>query len=111
VPITWDDFEKIDMRVGIVTDVKPFPEARRPAYRVWIDFGGTLGIKRSSAQITERYRPESLIGRQVVAVVNFPPKQIGPFVSEVLMLGAYAETGEVILLAPDSPVAPGSKIG
>ena len=93
-----------------MTDAREFPEARRPAYRLWIDFG-SLGIKRSSAQITRHYRVEELIGRRVVAVVNFPPKQIGPFVSEVLVLGAYDEAGEVILLHPDKPVAPGSKIG
>jgi tRNA-binding protein len=110
VTISWQDFEKVDMRVGVVTDAKEFPEARRPALRLWIDFG-SLGTKRSSAQITAHYRPADLIGRRVVAVVNFPPKQIGPFVSEVLVLGAYNETGEVILLNPDQPVAPGSKIG
>ncbi|OLC17301.1 MAG: tRNA-binding protein [Candidatus Rokubacteria bacterium 13_1_40CM_69_27] len=98
------------MRVGVVTDVREFPEARRPAYRLWIDFG-SLGVKRSSAQITRHYRPEDLIGRRVVAVVNFPPKPIGPFVSEVLVLGAYDEVGEVILLHPDAPVAPGARIG
>jgi tRNA-binding protein len=110
VTISWQDFEKVDMRVGVVTDAKEFPEARRPAIRLWIDFG-SLGTKRSSAQITAHYRPAELIGRRVVAVVNFPPKQIGPFVSEVLVLGAYNEAGEVILLNPDQPVAPGSKIG
>jgi tRNA-binding protein len=110
VTISWQDFEKVDMRVGVVTDAKEFPEARRPALRLWIDFG-SLGTKRSSAQITAHYRPADLIGRRVVAVVNFPPKQIGPFVSEVLVLGAYNEAGEVILLNPDQPVAPGSKIG
>ena len=98
------------MRVGVVTDAQEFPEARRPAYRLWIDFG-PLGVKRSSAQLTHRYRPADLIGRHVVAVVNFPPKQIGPFVSEVLVLGAYDEAGAVILLRPDDSVAPGSKIG
>ena len=108
--ISWQDFEKVDMRVGVVTDAKEFPEARRPAIRLWIDFG-PLGTKRSSAQITANYRPAELIGRRVVAVVNFPPKQIGPFLSEVLVLGAYNEAGEVILLNPDQPVAPGSKIG
>lgn len=108
--ISWADFEKVDIRVGIVADAQEFPEARRPAYRLWVDFG-PLGVKRSSAQITDRYRPSDLIGRQVVAVVNFPPKRIGPFVSEVLVLGAYNEAGEVILLRPDAPVAPGSKIG
>ena len=108
--IAWPDFEKVDMRVGVVTGAEEFPEARRPAYRLWIDFG-PLGVKRASAQITDHYRPSELIGRHVVAVVNFPPKQIGPFVSEVLVLGAYTEAGEVILLHPDKPVAPGSKIG
>ena len=108
--ISWADFEQMDMRVGVVTDAKEFSEARRPAYRLWIDFG-PLGIKRSSAQVTSHYRPADLIGRHVIAVVNFPPKQIGPFVSEVLVLGAYDEAGEVILLHPDKPVAPGSKIG
>lgn len=98
------------MRVGVVTDARDFPEARRPAYRLWIDFG-PLGVKRSSAQITRHYRLEDLVGRPVVAVVNFPPKQIGPFVSEVLVLGAYDEAGEVILLHPDGPVAPGARIG
>jgi tRNA-binding protein len=110
VTLTWPEFEAVDMRVGIVTDAKDFPEARRPAYRLWIDFG-PLGIKRSSAQITEHYRPETLVGRRVVAVVNFAPKQIGPFVSEVLVLGAYNEAGEVILLQPDRPLAPGSRVG
>ena len=98
------------MRVGVVTDAREFPEARSPAYRLWVDFG-PLGVKRSSAQIIHHYRPADLIGRHVIAVVNFPPKRIGPFVSEVLVLGAYDEAGEVILLRPDTPVAPGSKIG
>lgn len=108
--IAWPDFEKVDMRVGVITDAQPFPEARRPALKLWIDFG-PLGTKRSSAQITERYRPEDLVGRRIVAVVNFPPKQIGPFVSEVLVLGAYNETNEVILLRPDADVAPGCRVG
>jgi tRNA-binding protein len=108
--ITWGDFERVDMRVGVITDAQPFPEARKPAFRLWIDFGA-LGIKRSSAQITDHYVPADLIGRRVIAVVNFPPKQIGPFVSEVLVLGAYGERGEVILLRPDFDVPPGSKIG
>ena len=107
--IAWADFELVDMRVGIVVDAQPFPEARRPALKLWIDFG-PLGVKRSSAQITERYAPAELVGRRVVAVVNFPPKQIGPFVSEVLVLGAYDEAGHVILLRPDFEVSPGSKI-
>ena len=108
--ITWGDFEKVDMRVGVVVDAREFPEARRPAYTLTIDFG-PLGMKRSSAQITHHYRPADLVGRHVVAVVNFPPKQIGPFVSEVLVLGAYNDAGEVILLHPDQAVTPGSKIG
>jgi tRNA-binding protein len=108
--ITFPDFEKVDMRVGMIVDAQEFPEARRPAYKLWIDFG-PLGVKRSSAQITRHYRTAELVGRQVVAVVNFPPKHIGPFVSEVLVLGAYDEAGEVILLHPDHAVSPGSKIG
>lgn len=108
--ITWSDFEKVDLRVGVVTDAQPFPAAHRPAYRLSIDFG-PLGSKRSSAQITERYTPAELIGRRVIAVVNFPPKRIGPFLSEVLVLGAYTETGEVVLLRPDVDVTPGSRIG
>ena len=108
--IGWDDFAKVDMRVGVVVDAREFPEARRPAIKLWVDFG-PLGVKRSSAQITERYALADLLGRRVVAVVNFPPKQIGPFVSEVLVLGAYDEAGHVILLRPDSDVTPGSKIG
>ena len=98
------------MRVGVVVDVAEFPEARRPAYKLTIDFC-PLGLKRSSAQITHHYRPADLVGRHVVAVVNFPPKRIGPFVSEVLVLGAYNEAGEVILLRPDHAVTPGSRIG
>ena len=99
------------MRVGIVTKAEAFPEARRPAYKLEIDFGPELGVKRSSAQITRHYRPEDLQGRHVIAVVNFPPKRIGPVVSEVLVLGAYDAQGDVILLAPDRPVPPGSRIG
>ena len=108
--LSWADFDKVDMRVGIVVDAQQFPEARHPAFKLWVDFG-PLGVKRSSAQITRRYAPRDLIGRRVVAVVNFPPKQIGPFVSEVLVLGAYDEAGEVILLRPDVEVPPGSRIG
>jgi tRNA-binding protein len=111
VTISWPDFEKVDLRVGVVTDARDFPEARKPAYRLWIDFGPDLGVKRSSAQITAHYAAADLIGRRVVAVVNFAPKQIGPFVSEVLVVGAYDERGEVVLLNVDQPVAPGSKIG
>jgi tRNA-binding protein len=110
MPITWADFERVDMRAGVVVDAQPFPEAKRPALKLWVDFG-PLGVKRSSAQVTDRYAPAELVGRRVIAVVNFPPKQIGPFVSEVLVLGAYDEQGHVILLRPDFDVAPGSKIG
>ena len=109
-PIDWSDFEKIEIRAGVVTDARPFPEARRPAYRLWIDFG-PLGIKRSSAQITRHYAPETLVGRQIIAVVNFPPKRIGPFVSEVLVLGVYDEAGGVVLLQPERPVTPGQQVG
>lgn len=99
------------MRVGVVTDAQPFPEARRPALKLWIDFGPELGTRRSSAQITAHYAAGDLVGRRVIAVVNFAPKQIGPFVSEVLVMGAYDARGEVVLLNVDQPVEPGSKIG
>jgi len=108
--LSWAEFERVDMRAGIVVDAQPFPEARKPAIKLWIDFG-PLGIKRSSAQITERYAPADLVGRRVVAVMNFPPKRIGPFVSEVLVLGAYDDQGHVVLLRPDADVAPGCRIG
>ncbi len=98
------------MRVGIVTDAQAFPEALQPAIKLWIDFGA-LGRRQSSAQIAAYYRPSDVIGRRVIAVVNFPPKQIGPFISEVLVLGAYDDRGEVILLAPDAAVPPGARIG
>jgi tRNA-binding protein len=98
------------MRVGVIVDAQEFPEARRPAYKLRVDFGA-LGVKRASAQVTHRYAAQDLIGRQVIAVVNFPPKQIGPFVSEVLVMGAYTEAGEVVLLRPDFEVAPGARIG
>lgn len=108
--ISWPDFEKVEIRVGTVVRAEPFPEARKAAYRLWIDFG-PLGEKRSSAQITDHYRVEELVGRQVVCVVNFAPKQIGPFVSEVLVLGAYVNGREVVLLRPDRDVDKGSRIG
>jgi tRNA-binding protein len=98
------------MRVGVVVRAEPFPEARQPAYKLWIDLG-SLGEKRSSAQVTDHYRPEELLGRQVVCVVNFPPKRIGPFLSEVLVLGAYVNGRKVILLKPDQEVERGSRIG
>jgi tRNA-binding protein len=108
--IAWEDFEKVDMRVGVVVRAEPFPEARKPAYKLWIDFG-PLGQKQSSAQITDHYRAEDLVGRPVVCVVNFAPKRIGSFVSEVLVLGAYTNGREVILLRPDQDVERGSRIG
>lgn len=103
------DFAKIDMRVGCILEAAPFPEARKPAYKLRIDFG-PLGIKRSSAQITERYRPEALLGRKVIAVVNLPPRQIGPFLSEVLVLGVYTPEGAVVLLAAEEGAALGSAV-
>jgi tRNA-binding protein len=108
--ITWDDFEKIDIRCGTVTEAKVFEKARKPAYQLWIDFG-ELGIRRSSAQITVHYQPVELIGRQVMAVVNFPPKQIGGFMSECLVLGVYDTDGSVVLLKADKAMENGSRIG
>jgi tRNA-binding protein len=108
--ISWSDFERVDMRVGTVVRAEPFPEARKPAYKLWINLG-PLGERQSSARITDHYRPEDLVGRQVVCVVNFPPKRIGPFVSEVLVLGAYVDGEEVVLLRPDRDVRQGSRIG
>lgn len=109
--ITWNDFEKIDIRVGTITDAQPFPKAKKPAYQLTIDFGEELGQKRSSAQITLFYQPADLIGRQVIAVVNFPPKQIANFMSECLVLGVYDQSKNVILLKPDREVSNGQKIG
>jgi tRNA-binding protein len=108
--ITWDDFEKIDIRVGTITEVTDFPKAKKPAYQISIDFG-EMGIKRSSAQITTVYSKEELLGKQVVAVVNFPPKQIANFFSECLVLGVYTDKKEVVLLQPERKVANGWKIG
>ena len=108
--ITYDDFTKLDIRVGLITRAEPFPQARKPAYKLWVDFGGDLGEKRSSAQITCHYTPETLIGRQVLAVVNFPPRQIGSVLSEVLVLGVPDASGEVILIAPDQPSPIGGRL-
>jgi tRNA-binding protein len=108
--IEFDDFLKVDIRVGTVTDVQPYPEARRPALKLTIDFGAKIGVKRSSAQITVHYRPDQLIGRQVAAVVNFPPKQIGKFMSEVLVLGFPDAAGEVVLLGVDRQVPNGGRL-
>lgn len=109
--ITWNDFEKIDIRTGTIIKVEAFPRAKKPAYQLLIDFGTELGIKRSSAQITAYYNTDDLLNRQVVAVVNFPPKQIANFVSECLVLGVYDEQNNVVLLQPNKPVANGMKIG
>jgi tRNA-binding protein len=108
--IAWDDFSRVEIHVGRVQRAEPFPAARRPAIRMWIDFGETLGVRRTSAQLTASYSPESLIGRQVVAVTNLAPKQIGRFMSEVLVLGVPDENGEVVLLAPDRDVPVGGRM-
>jgi len=110
MPITWDDFEKVDMRAGTIIEVNDFPKARKPAYKLKVDFG-ELGIKNSSAQITKFYTKEDLLNRKVIAVVNFPPKQIADFISECLVLGVYDENKDVILLAPERSVTNGMKVG
>jgi len=109
--LTWEEFEKTEMRVGTILQANDFPEARKPAYQLTIDFGSDIGIRKTSAQITKRYTKEALEGRQIVAVVNFPKKQIGKFMSECLVLGAIGESGDVILLAPDFKVENGLRIG
>lgn len=108
--IGFDDFLKVDVRVGTVVRTEPFPEARKPAIKLWVDFGPALGERKTSAQVTRHYTPESLIGRQVVAVVNFPPRQIGKFMSEVLVLGVPDQNGEVVLLKPDLEVPTGGRL-
>lgn len=109
--LTWNEFERVEMRVGTIIAAQDFPEARKPAYQLTIDFGAAIGIRKSSAQITKHYRKEDLVGRQIVAVVNFPKKQIGPFMSECLVLGAVENGGGVILLHPGLAVDNGLRIG
>lgn len=108
--ISYADFEAVDIRVGTITRAEPYPEARKPAIKLWVNFGGDIGEKRSSAQITRHYTPEGLIGKQVLAVVNFPPRQIGKVMSEVLVLGMPDADGEVVLVRPDLPVPDGGKL-
>ncbi|ADE84905.1 tRNA-binding protein [Rhodobacter capsulatus] len=108
--ISYDDFAKVDIRVGRIVDVQPFPEARKPAYKLWVDFGPEVGVKKSSAQVTVHYTPETLMGRQVLGVVNFPPRQIGPFRSEALVLGLPDADGAVVLIGPGQDVPLGGKM-
>ena len=108
--ISWDDFQRVELRIGTITQVEDFPEARRPAWKLTVDFGEEVGIRRSSAQITDLYSAEDLVGRQVLAVVNFPPKQIGPFISECLVTGFVSPDGPVVLAMPERPVPNGSRL-
>ena len=108
--ITFDDFLKVDIRCGVIERAEPFPEARKPAIKLWVNFGDDIGVKKSSAQITKHYTPDGLIGKRVMAVVNFPPRQIGPVMSEVLVLGVPDEADEVVLLTPDKDVPLGGRM-
>ncbi len=108
--ISWDDFMQVELRAGTIVAAEPFPEARKPAWKLTVDFGGEIGTRRSSAQLTALYQPEQLIGKQVLAVLNFPPKQIGPFISECLVTGLYREDGAVVLAVPDQPVPNGARL-
>jgi tRNA-binding protein len=107
--IKWEDFERVEIRIGTIVRAEAFPEAKKPAYKLWVDLG-PLGIKRSSAQLTARYTPETLLGTQVLAVTNFAPRQVGPFISEVLVTGFIGEQGDVVLARPEFPVSNGSKL-
>lgn len=109
-PISFDDFMKVDIRIGTILTAEAFPEARKPAYKLTIDFGPGVGVKKSSAQITDRYAADALVGRRVMAVVNFPPRQIGPMRSEVLVLGLADEAGGIVLAVPDAPVPDGTRL-
>ena len=109
-PITFDEFMKVDIRLGTILTAEPFPQARKPAFKLTIDFGPEIGVRKSSAQITKLYTPETLVGRQVAAVVNFPPRQIGPFMSEVLTLGFPDEAGEVVLIGPSQTAPNGGRL-
>ncbi len=109
-PIDYSDFLKVDIRVGTVVRAEPFAAARRPAYKLWVDFGAAMGVKKTSAQLTVHYRPDDLIGRQVAAVMNFPAKQIGPFMSEILVLGFPDNDGEVVLISPERAVPNGGRL-
>lgn len=108
--ISFDDFLKVDVRCGTILRAEPFPEARKPAIKMWIDFGDEIGERKTSAQITAHYTPESLVGKQVMAVVNFPPRQIGPFMSEVLVLGLPDDKGNIVLIGPDQDVPQGGRM-
>lgn len=109
-PLTWDEFERVDLRAGTITRAEPFPEAHTPAYKIWADFGDEIGVLKSSAQITDRYEVDDLVGRQILGVVNFPPKQIGPFRSEFLVTGFVLDDDEVVLARPDAPVPNGTRL-
>lgn len=108
--IDWSDFEKVQLRAGTVVRAEPFPEARHPAYKVWVDFGDELGVRKTSARITHLYTPEELLGRQILGVVNFPTRQIGPIRSEFLLTGFYRDDGSVVMAVPDKPVANGARL-
>jgi tRNA-binding protein len=108
--ITWEHFQQVDLRVGTIERAEPFPQARKPAYRIWVNLGPDLGIKQSSAQLTDLYSPESLLGRQVLCVVNFPPKQIANFLSEILVTGFILPNGTVVLPQPDRPIPNGTRL-